>query len=70
MSGGLGIHARAQKSNLLLVHRYQLGQLERTLSAIAASASTTKDPSVKRPAFLPGNTPNILSRLKSLAWGE
>jgi hypothetical protein len=68
--GGVGIHARAQRSNLLLVHRQQLGQLERTLSAIAATnaaAGSARPPHRNLPS---GKSPNILNRLKSLAWGE
>jgi hypothetical protein len=67
-AGSLGIHARAQRSNLLMVHRHQLGQLERTLSALAAAATPSqRQHSQRKPLH---TAPNILRRLKSLALGE
>ena len=68
--GGVGIHARAQRSNLLLVHRQQLGQLEQTLAAIAAANARSGVPRVLRRTQSIAKTPSMLNRLKSLALGE
>ena len=68
--GGVGIHARAQRSNLLLVHRQQLGQLEQTLAAIAAANARSGVPRVLRRTQTIAKTPSMLNRLKSLALGE
>jgi hypothetical protein len=66
---GLGVHARAPRSNLLLVHRQQLGQLEQSLSSMsrgwpAAAASN------RRHGPQPVKSPSFLGRIKSFALGE
>jgi hypothetical protein len=66
---GLGIHARAPRSNLLLVHRQQLGQLGRSLKTLAAQnkPATHHD---RRHGAEPIKSPTFLSRVKTFALGE
>ncbi len=68
-SRGLGVHARAPRSNLLLVHRQQLGQLEQSLSSISRGwpAATSGN---RRHGPQPVKSPTFLSRIKSFALGE
>jgi Glycosyl transferase family 2 len=70
-SGTLGIHARAPRSNLLLIHRQQIPELQQSLaklpvtSWLAAESTKPKPPGsghVKRPSFL--------SRVKNFTLGE
>jgi hypothetical protein len=63
--GGLGVHARAPRSNLLLVHRQQLGQLEQSLDSIARGW-----PAARRHGPQPLKSPTFLSRVKRFALGE
>lgn len=66
----LGVHARAPRSNLLLIHRTQLVELGRTL----AESHQTGWPAVPKQLHRHGPTaakrPNFLSRLKEFARGE
>ena len=70
-ANGLGIHARAPRSNLLLIHRQQIPELQQSLaklpvtSWLAAEAAKSKPAGsghVKRPSFL--------SRVKNFTLGE
>ncbi len=63
--GGLGVHARAPRSNLLLVHRQQLGQLEQSLDSIAHGW-----PAARRHGPQTLKSPTFLGRLKRFALGE
>jgi hypothetical protein len=66
---GLGIHARAPRSNLLLVHRQQLGQLGRSLAAMAPRGkhAAHHDRRHGAEAIKP---PTFLGRIKTFALGE
>jgi hypothetical protein len=66
---GLGIHARAPRSNLLLVHRQQLGQLNRSLAALAPRGKHAAHHD-RRHGAEPLKSPTFLSRIKTFALGE
>jgi hypothetical protein len=68
--GSLGIHSKAPRSNLLLVHRGQLASLEKSLKA-----ATSIEPSMAPGDITPKSTgrvkgPSFLGRVKSFARGE
>ena len=65
-SRGLGVHARAPRSNLLLVHRQQLGQLEQSLASINRGWPAA----ARRHGPQPVKSPTFLSRVKRFALGE
>ena len=66
---GLGIHARAPRSNLLLVHRQQLGQLGRSLAALAPRGKHAAHHD-RRHGAEPIKFPTFLGRIKTFAFGE
>jgi glycosyltransferase involved in cell wall biosynthesis len=69
-SAPFALHARAPGSNLLLIHRQQLGQLKGSLATVPTSAW----PADIRPGALrqksPIKKPSFLTRLKAFTWGE
>ena len=69
-STALGIHARAPRSNLLLVHRHQLGQLKRSLAQMHNSGWPAGPKNTRRHNPDGLKPPTFLSRLKEFTLGE
>ncbi len=66
----LGIHARAPRSNLLLVHRAQLGQLKRSLAVMPLAGWPAEDQNgiaQRKSAIKP---PSFLAQVREFALGE
>ncbi|MCC7084452.1 MAG: glycosyltransferase [Pirellulales bacterium] len=68
--GQLGIHARAPGSNLLMVHRQQVGELKKSLAALPDIGWPALQPSAKSRVGHPIKRPSFLSRAKQFALGE
>jgi hypothetical protein len=68
--GKLGIHARAPRSNLLLIHRQQVEELQRSLATLPVSSWLTSESTKRRAPSGRVKSPSFLSRLKSFTLGE
>jgi glycosyltransferase involved in cell wall biosynthesis len=66
----LGVHARAPRSNLLLIHRGQLDQLEKSLAESHHTGWPAAPKNHRRHGPSNAKRPNFLSRLKDFARGE
>lgn len=69
-TGNLGIHARAPGSNLLMVHRQQIGDLKRSLATLPDTGWPAAPRSARSHGRSPINRPSFLSRAKKFALGE
>ncbi len=69
-SSALGIHARAPRSNLLMVHRQQIGQLKRSLALMHNPGWPANPRNTRRHSADGLKPPTFLSRLKEFTLGE
>lgn len=69
-SSALGIHARAPRSNLLLVHRHQIGQLKRSLALMHNSGWPASPRNTRRHGADGLKPPTFLGRLRQFTLGE
>jgi hypothetical protein len=70
-AGGLGIHARAPRSNLLLIHRQQIPELQQSLAKLPVTSWLAAESAKSKPAGS-GHVkrPSFLSRVKNFTLGE
>ncbi len=69
-SSALGIHASAPRSNLLMVHRQQLGQLKRSLALMHSPGWPASPRNMRRHGADGLKPPTFLTRLKEFTLGE
>lgn len=69
-AGSLGIHARAPRSNLLLIHRQQVDELQRSLAMLPVSSWLTSESTKRKTGASLVKSPSFLSRVKSFTLGE
>jgi hypothetical protein len=69
-TGGLGIHARAPRSNLLLIHRQQVAELERSLATLPVSNWLSSQSPARKSGSGLVKSPSFLSRVKAFTLGE
>lgn len=66
----LGVHARAPRSNLLLIHRAQFTELERSLAKSHHAPWQAAPKQIYRHGPATAKRPNFLDKLKEFARGE
>lgn len=69
-AGQLGLHARAPGSNLLLIHREQIGDLKNSLAMLPNKGWPAHSRSVRTNTRSPIRPPSFLTRAKNFALGE
>ncbi len=66
----LGLHARAPGSNLLMIHRQQIGDLKNSLARLPNTGWPAASRSVRGGTRNPIKPPSFLTRAKNFALGE